>query len=716
MLTKTATFTPKITFTESYNETLKTTTEVVEGETFVNRGIVSSGTNNATIVASMAGIDLTKIDATTEVIVSLGTFVHSALLGEDPAYTPGKTSATFKLPGLDANGNEISVGSVKYVWTKTTLTVTISTTRSPEFGFAFQDFPALVPPAPPNRRSATFDTEIEASVGFGDTGGTCSHVYVTGKVTGDFRVYGPEDAPETYDLMSATISGSSDFVPPTVAFTAPADKLRTTGAAVTVTGTVKDPHLSDKVLVRVNGGPFTEITLDVPAGATSMTWQLDDIPLVAGPNIIEAKAADAAGNERALVSRKITRVVMTPLAVTHTGLGSVSAGFEPNSNREIGASYTITATPGKGQVFDGWLGVVSKSAKLTFTMTEGLSLTAQFIPNPFPAIVGDYRGLAISANPAVVAENGGFSLVPTGTGSFTFKLSLGAMSYPPATSKLWNDGTASFSISRGTKPPLLVTLQVAMGAGDGSVSGTITSADGLTITLTGARTVVDAMHPVPVGAYTLLFPVQADDEDGPNVGSASLTIAAKGAVSIKGSLSDKSTFTADTFISKEGVIPVFAKIGTGLKTMVGQLQYNSLQTAPEGNLKWLASPATETPLLVIGSLYTPPAVNKRVLDSLDGSNGAGKVTLSSGGLVADIAKNITVSATGVVTVKTPGADKLTLTTQPKLGTFTGSFMPPGATKTATITGVFFERLSLGIGLFTTANGTVGHVRIEATPP
>lgn len=712
MLTRTATFTPKVTFTESYTESIKATTEVFEGLPSTFREVVNKGTNSATIIGSTEGIDLTEVDESTEVLVSLGSFLHFATLGEDTTYAKGKTSAVFNLMGFDALGNEISVGTVKYAWTSKLLTVSINSSRSPEYPMAFQDFPALVPATPPNTRSAPFDAILEASIGFAGSGGVRSEVYVTGKVTGKQQTFGSEENAEVFDLMSATMSGSADYTPPVVAFTAPAANLRTTTTTVNLTGIVKDTHLGDKVLVRINGGDFTEISTPIPTGADSVTWQLANLALIPGMNLIEAKSADASGNESALVSRKVTRVAMAPLAVSRVGLGSVTAKFEPTSNREIGAIYTITATPAKGQVFDGWTGIVSSAPKLTFTMTEGLALVANFIPNPFPAIVADYRGLVTGSNPAAVAENGSFTFTPTSTGGFSFKLSLGAASHSVTNIKLSNNGTASFTLSRGSMPPLQITLQVSMDPSNGHVSGTIVST-GLNATFSGDRTLIDAAHPVPGGAYTLLFPAAPPDNQGIMFGSASLVIAPNGVVSVIGRLSDNTSFTSTSNISKDGAIPLYAKIGTGTKTIGGLLQYNEVSGAPEGTLNWLQGGAVSTTLAVIGSQYTPPTTKKRILDTLDVSNGAAQVTLSAGGLGTPIVKTATISTTSAVAVSPAGTHKLVLTILPKLGTFSGSFLPPGATKTVPISGVFFEDFHAGLGVFTAS--PLGHIRIEAAP-
>ncbi|MDZ4289602.1 MAG: hypothetical protein U0984_16675, partial [Prosthecobacter sp.] len=276
-----------------------------------------------------------------------------------------------------------------------------------------------------------------------------------------------------------------------------------------------------------------------------------------------------------------------------------------------------------------------------------------------------------------------------------------------------NDGTASFTLSRGAKlPPLHVTLQVAIDPTDGHVTGTITGG-GITATLSGDRTLIDLAHPVPVGTYTLLFPTLLDEPAGANSGSASLVISAKGLVTVIGRLADATSFTATSNISKDGGIPVFAKIGAGLTTLSGVLTFNVSAGAPEGTLRWLHG--TDTALAVIGCYYSPPVLNKRVLDTLNATSGAAKVTLSVGGLAAPIVKTVTISTLSRVTVRPIAADKLLITIVPALGTFSGTFVPPGTIKTVPISGIFFEDLNAGLGLFITPTGAVGHVRIEAAP-
>src|SRR4029077_6676500 len=88
-----------------------------------------------------------------------------------------------------------------------------------------------------------------------------------------------------------------------------------------------------------------------------------------------------------------------PLTVGIAGSGTVSDGFAGTTQREVGRAYKIVAKPAKGWLFESWSGgVTGSNATVSFTMTEGLALTANFIPNPFVAAAGGFTGLFASGD------------------------------------------------------------------------------------------------------------------------------------------------------------------------------------------------------------------------------------------------------------------------------------------------------------------------------
>jgi uncharacterized repeat protein (TIGR02543 family) len=89
------------------------------------------------------------------------------------------------------------------------------------------------------------------------------------------------------------------------------------------------------------------------------------------------------------------------LSVQVNGEGSVTDGFAGTSMREVGTSYRVTARPALGWIFSGWTGsLAGPDPAVSFVMTDGMSLTANFIPNPFIVGQGRYSGVFASGAPA----------------------------------------------------------------------------------------------------------------------------------------------------------------------------------------------------------------------------------------------------------------------------------------------------------------------------
>jgi hypothetical protein len=105
----------------------------------------------------------------------------------------------------------------------------------------------------------------------------------------------------------------------------------------------------------------------------------------AGPLTVFVKAIDASGNESLLHSRSFTYVVVRNItvAVNSAAMGTVTDGFLGSTPRELGQSYTITATPEPGYRFTAWSGSITSTANpLVFKPSEFFFLQANFEPIP----------------------------------------------------------------------------------------------------------------------------------------------------------------------------------------------------------------------------------------------------------------------------------------------------------------------------------------------
>jgi hypothetical protein len=262
------------------------------------------------------------------------------------------------------------------------------------------------------------------------------------------------------------------------------------------------------VQVSLNGGPFVDAVL-TPPGATSPTTVSYNLPVVprTGSNTIQVRSIDHRNPPSSPVTRSFN--VLRPLlvAVNIATYGDVTKGFSPSSFREVGKSYSITATPKAptpttippfdGGLFTGWtvsgatnaqIGIVESAKEkqtLTIIFREGMSLTANFVKSPFKAMSGDYNGLiqASSTEPNRAppsqgsedgtdpsnATEGRFKATVTSTGAFSGTLTIDGADFGVFGAFDANGdarfGTArllTLTVPRTGKPSLLVSLHLDM--------------------------------------------------------------------------------------------------------------------------------------------------------------------------------------------------------------------------------------------------------------
>jgi hypothetical protein len=266
------------------------------------------------------------------------------------------------------------------------------------------------------------------------------------------------------------------------------------GDDYSIEGTAADNKGVARVEITLNGDLIGDAALANP-GAANSTWSLPIIP-VGGLNTLTAQAFDTSGRQSTLTTR--TFIATRPLAVNFNDtLGSVTTGFTPSPTpREVGRSYTIAATPKAGGVFTGWtiggftpaqfgqLGIVGSSlAKqtLTFTFREGLTLTANFVTNPYTAsVIGTYSGL-VKASPNEperappagdgsapgLSTEGYLTATVMSTGAFSSKLTIDGFVLNLA-GAFDHQGRARFgtaraftqTVARPNKPSLIVKLDI----------------------------------------------------------------------------------------------------------------------------------------------------------------------------------------------------------------------------------------------------------------
>lgn len=287
-----------------------------------------------------------------------------------------------------------------------------------------------------------------------------------------------------------------------------------TGGTLTITGTATDNKGVQRVEVVLNGGSTQLATLTPSGSPLSTTWSVDVVPQT-GRNSVVVKAYDYRGLSKELPAHSFITTRPLPILFAGTGTGTVSPGFtSPTSYREVGKSITIAATPQAasgiepGSIFTGWtiggtdvaqgnavltndsasrIGVAKSSLikpTLTFIFREGLTLTANFGKNTYPAKSGVYNGLVetttlgegISPNStegyfnAEVQPSGAFSAKLTIDG---FVLNLAGVFDASGKGLFGTARTETITVARTNKPSLKVTLNAPTTA-PYQITGTVT--------------------------------------------------------------------------------------------------------------------------------------------------------------------------------------------------------------------------------------------------
>ncbi len=494
--------------------------------------------------------------------------------------------------------------------------------------------------------------------------------------------------------------------PPTsvISVVSPAVNAVLTTPAVSISGTTSGTKPASAVRFRVeNSAGVGEFR---PAAGT-LNWS-GAADLLPGVNTIRVQSLDAAGAVLKEATRAVRYVVLAELSVTTSGEGAVTAGFSGTTMREIGRSYSITAIPAAGFVFNGWTGsATTASAVLPFTMSEGFAVTANFIPNPFLAHTGSFNGLVAGGGQA-----GFVKLALTGTGRFSGALVLGISRFTFA-GQFDNVGDAVVTIRRVNLASLTMTLHADLVGDTQHVSGAVT--DGIfTATISADRARLVSEGPSPnAGRYTVTLPgnVESSDPAQPRGhGFALLTVNTAGVAAMSGVLADGRPFSSAATISKDGELPIFVPLyATGF--LAGTLHCRDSGVSDlDGVVHWskplraldrYQKPAFELETPVIGSRYVPPAAAARVILAADGADNV-RLAFGHGDLNA-LDQNVNQSATldpaNRVLIPAPQIAGLRVTITAANGRYTGSFTHPVSGVVKRFDGVIFQKQNAGYGYF-----------------
>ena len=502
---------------------------------------------------------------------------------------------------------------------------------------------------------------------------------------------------------------------PPLTIDTPAPDARVTSPDTTASGTTSgDPAPASVVWRLENAGATTDFQ---PAtGVTNWTAQVSG--LTPGPNTLRVRSLDGSASVIAEKTRIINYVVLSTLTVTVSGSGSVTQGFAGATTREVGAGYTLTATPAPGFVFAGWSGGASTSERtLIFTMQPDLALTANFVPNPFIKAMGGYNGL-LDGGAAGFA-----SVFVNATGGFSGKISFAGVGLG-IKGHFDDQGNFQTSLPRTGKTPLIVTLHLDLTNGTEALTGTISDGS-QTASLNASHNIYSLGNPAPsAGRYTVVFAPDSNNLVAPQgSGFATLVVNAAGVAQLAGLLANGTPFVSGAFLQNDGTLPVFAPLYRGRGSLFGALTFQETGGSDvDGALTWInpdGAPTKLSPvapgfietLAATGAHYLPPLAGTRALALADATGNA-LIELGGGGLATDLSQTVTLTSLNTVTALAPNPAVVTMKLSAGSGLFAGSFLAPGALAPSKYFGVLLQKQNAGFGFFPAPGGS-GSVRFGA---
>jgi hypothetical protein len=628
---------------------------------------------------------------------------RTALTGSLPIIEVANNTFATKEPGEPNHAGNVGGNSLWWSWTPLTNGIASINTYGSSFYtllavYTGSDVSDLTRVA---SDSAVTDSSGYSQVKFNAIAGTEYNIAVDGYNGGSGAQYG---------TIVLNLSFQDDTKSPSLSISSPSSEAKLTNSTVQLKGTAKDAFGLVSVQYRLENADGTN-NWQTAQGTTN--WSATITGLTPGTNTLQVQALDTSSNVTT-VTRSFQYIVVSPFALDISGTGTVGPELT-GQLLDVGKAYALTAKPGAGFVFSNWTDSdgtqLSTLSKWSFTMESNLVLDANFVPNPFIPVIGKYAGLCMDTNNPAFDSSGYFTATLMAPGSFSAKLQLGGPTYS-ISGTFSAGGFYSNSIARKGLSPLSVQLQLDLASGQ-VITGLVQS-DAWSANLTAPRACYPPANPAPSSItnrhFTLVIQA-ADSASGQpgGYGWGTLSVDAAGNLKFTGALGDGTSVQQTTFVSKDGLWPLFLSDYSNKGALLGWLAFTNTPEADlSGAVTWFKPPLSgklypqgftvTNSLQAVGSLY---AATKDV-PPLSLTNLT--VVLQGADLPTNIDTSFSLGANGKVT---PVADKSSLSMTLSSGLFRGSILnPPG--KPIAISGVLFQKQTNLFGWFagTNATGTV----------
>jgi len=506
-------------------------------------------------------------------------------------------------------------------------------------------------------------------------------------------------------LVSGTVGGVdvrclAHAIPPQLTISLPKPNQRISNAVATVEGTAGKNLPVSAVRYQLNAGAW-----QVAPTTNGWTNWGATVNLQPGHNALSVYAVDACDRPSPTQSVSFTYVVSDRLAVRVQGNGSVAPNLD-GKLLELGTTNQITATAGPSDLFSNWTGTIfSTNSRLKFVMQSNMVLQANFVPNRFVAVKGNYQGLFVPTSDPTATNYGLFTGTTTDKGSFSARLQLGGMNYS-LSGKFSLEGTWSNHVAPAGLTPLTVQLQLDFATGD-ALGGQIS--DGIwTAEISANRDVFNATNPAPQkGNYTIVLPGDDDSVNMPGgEGIGTIKVAAAGKLQFSGTLADGTKVTQGAGVSRGGQWPLFALLGGRHGVLAGWMNFETRTNDDvNGILNWTRAAQASAKYYPGGFTLSTEAVGSKYLSPPTGSRvinvATGQVAVANGNLAQSFTNHVVLGTDNKV--MNLSSNKLTMTITPLTGLFKGTVTAPGTTRSMVLNGVLLQTRNAGYGFFLGTN-------------
>ena len=495
----------------------------------------------------------------------------------------------------------------------------------------------------------------------------------------------------------------------TLTISSPASGAKIGTDEIAVTGTVGGSGVVTSADIRLenSAGSSAWTRIPLPDGAGVGGWRVNMGGLLPGNNTIRVRSYYLGTNLLAEVVRTVRWVVLRPITVAVDGAGKVSTGYIGTTQREVGVNLTISAAPlDESTLFSHWTGLPvganANAAKQTFTMTEGLSLVAHFVPNPFWTRRGAFQGVLAGQQ---LFNSGQLKISVSASGAFSGKLYY-ANGTHTIRGTLNANGEANLQIKRGGGNEIGLAIALDVTGTTNRITGTVNEY-GMITALTADRR-AEAGEAFSAGQITIKIAPDAAVPTSPRGnGYALVRIKENGTVKMAGTLADGRAFTASSIVSQTGGIPVYTRLFKGSGGIVGTASLvNTAISDIDGSVRYFKP---ERPLdkyypqaftlvnAISGSRYMRPLKGEPFINFQTSEN-RGRLLLSQGNIGEQITQPLEVGTDNSIALQTPTYTGMKVSMNINTGRFSGSFVHPVA-GVRKFSGIVMQKQRTGWGFF-----------------